>query len=52
MKNKIKLNLERNDNHQECICIPAELHRSVRHTHTNIKSMNNINKLAFEWLEK
>ncbi|NOR85108.1 hypothetical protein GQ473_03245 [archaeon] len=41
----------RNGNHKETIFIPKELHTSNRHSYKNKKSMNKINKLAFEWLE-
>ena len=35
--------------HQICMYIPAELHTSIWHSHTNIKTMNAINTIAWNW---
>ena len=40
----------RNGDHKECIFIPKDIHVSNKHSFKNQKSMNKINKLAFEWL--
>lgn len=42
----------RNEDHKEAIFIPKKLHNSVWHSHKDQKTMNKINKLAFEWLGK
>lgn len=42
----------RNGDHQETIFIPIELHKSIIHAHNRPETMNKINKIAFEWLER
>lgn len=43
--------LHENKDYQTCIFIPAELHKSIWHSHKDSKSMNKINKAALEWFE-
>ena len=38
------------NNKTDCVYIPAELHTTIRHRHTDPESMNKINEAALEWL--
>lgn len=38
------------DNHQDCVYIPEDLHKSIYHENDNLKSMKEINNIIFEWL--
>ena len=38
-----------NNEHSMGIYIPRKIHRSVKHKHDNLESMNKINDLAIEW---